>query len=746
MTDHDDNGWLEDAAVPTFFQSVAVECVVVVFLRAGTFDEPLALTGVTELALRAALAGLPTGHAVRESRIDGQLSSIVLAGDADEVSETLRALAELLGEPDEARIAGELRRARSGVTEQHRGPRELHLGKRFGSRGPGTSDLPRYGPYRASTEDVAHRARRAFTAGNAALVLLAEDPFELSFELPAGGGDPPASAPALDAIVLPARGSGPPGGVSASVELPCTLAGRLAFALLLGRLEATGTPGDLSATVEQIAAGELIGLLAAPVADAYLEQAGAAIVGEAAALARRPPELEELRAAIGAWLAEIGDTPYSFGRFVVAESLLGSRHASREELVDRLWELEPADVALAAELMSATLLLLLPPGVAIDELRALPAPAPRPRVRGRRHRAVGAAIDWAAWGRGVLIVGDEGLSHVVRHGPVVTMLFDDVEVVVDYQVGGSEKNRLRNLDDGVLVLVGSASWLQVDPRLWRRGERVRSTILEHVAAEHVVAVPKGERAVVAGTQAIERQQRLARRRVRRALTIFAGTIAFVVARAVWAGSREVGSRQAGCARVGGDGATRMDCSGDGARYRVLATTEQGAKPCPRPTDAIVATKGSFLEELCLRSRRAPHAGDPGGGGGILVAGDCIADPTNGTADPETRCGSAADWATVAAITTGRARCPRAALDVVTRATFAPERFLCLSGGPAVIERGDCVTDPQIAGLEEVRCGLPEAAYRVTDRVASRGRCPEGAEDALVQRALPRAAVACLRRA
>ena len=735
MTDHDDNGWLEDAAVPTFFQSVSGEVVVVVFLRAGTFDEPLALTGITELALRAALAGLPIGHAVRESRIDGQLSSIVLAGAEHAVRETLRALAQLLAEPDTARIDGELRRARSGVAEQHRGPRELHLGKRFGSRGPGMSDLPRYGPYKASAEDVARRARRAFTAANAALVLLAEDPFELSFELGAGGGDPPASAPALDTVVLPARASGPPGGVSASVELPCTLAGRLAFALLRGRLEAAGTPGHLSAAVEQIGPGELIGLLAAPVADAYLEQAGSAIVREVAALAREPLELDELRAAIGAWLAEIGDTPYSFGRFVAAEALLGSRHGSRKDIVDRLWELQPADVALAAELMSTTLLLLVAPGVAIDDLDALAAPTPGPRVHGRRHRAAGAAIGWAAWRRGVLLVGDEGLSHVVRRGPVVTMLFDDVQVVVDH-------------DDGVLVLVGSASWLEVDPRLWRRGERVRSAILEHVAGEHVVPVPKGARAVVAGTPAIEHEQGTARRRAPRALTILAGTIAFVAALALWADGRGDGSQRAGCARVGGDGATRVDCSDADARYRVLATTSQGAAPCPPATDAIVSFAGSLTERSCLRSLRAPHAGDPGGGGGggILLAGDCIADPTHGTADPETRCGSRAHWGTVAAVTTGRARCPRSALDVVTRATVAPERFVCLSGGPAVIERGDCVTDPQIAGLEEVRCGLPEAAYRVTDRVASRARCPAGAQDALVQRALPHAAVACLRRA
>lgn len=733
MTDRDPNGWLEGTAVPTFFQSVPGERVVVVFLRAGSFDEPLVLTGITELALRAALAGLPRGHAVRESRIDGQLSTIVLAGDEDDVLETLNELATLLREPDGARIQGELARAKSAVGEHPRGPRELHLAKRFGSRGPGAADLPRYGPFKASVDDVANWARQAFAASNAALLLLAEEPLELDFELTLGGGASPATAVGLVDVALPVRARGAAGGVSASVELPGTLAGRLAFRLLHDRLEAAGTPGNLSAVVERIGERELVGLLAAPVADAFLEQAGSAIVREAAALAREPPEPEELRAALGAWLAEVGATPYTFGRFVVGEALLGSRHDSRAEIVDRLWEVEPADVALAAQLMSSTLLLLLPPGVAIDELGEIEPPPRTPRVKGRRHRAVGVAIDWAAFGRGVVFVGDEGISHLERSGMVMTVLFDDVELVVDY-------------DDGVLVLIGSSTWLQVDPRLWRRGERVRAAILEHVAAERVVPVPKGERQVLAGTQAIKHEQRKARRSLLKALSIFFGTIAFVVALGVWASGRKDAEQPGRCATVADDRATRLDCSDGEARYRVLGITTPGAKPCPLPTDAVVPIAGAFSDQGCLRSLRPPHASAPGGGGGILLAGDCIADPTAGLAMPETRCGSPTEWATVSAITTSRGRCPRSALDVVSRATFEPDRFLCLSGGPGVIEPGDCVTDPLVTGLEEVRCGLPEAAFRVSKRVASRQACPAGAQFASVLHALPHAAVACLRRA
>ncbi len=105
MTDeptHDDAGghWIEGASVPTFFVPVDGDHVAVVFLRGGEFAEPLALTGISEIALRAAVAGLPEGHAVRELRVEGLLSTIVLAGDAGDVAAPLRILATRLSEPD----------------------------------------------------------------------------------------------------------------------------------------------------------------------------------------------------------------------------------------------------------------------------------------------------------------------------------------------------------------------------------------------------------------------------------------------------------------------------------------------------------------------------------------------------------------------------------------------------------------------------------------------------------------------
>jgi hypothetical protein len=59
--------------------------------------------------------------------------------------------------------------------------------------------------------------------------------------------------------------------------------------------------------------------------------------------------------------------------------------------------------------------------------------------------------------------------------------------------------------------------------------------------------------------------------------------------------------------------------------------------------------------------------------------------------------------------------------------------------------GDCVTDQSVTQRLEVGCGSPAAAFRVVARVAARTGCPSGADPVLLPRALPKAAVACLRR-
>jgi hypothetical protein len=727
--------WLEGTDVPTFWVPAAGGLGVVLFVRAGEFDEPLALTGVTEIALRAAIAALPPGHSVGELRIGGTLSTIGVSGDEGDVRETLRLLAATLSEPREDRIRAELQRARARVDQRVSGLRELHLTRRFGSRGPGAADLPQYGPFKAEVADVLQVARRAFVDGNVALLVLGEEPPDLSFELRPGSRRA-VPRPNGD-LELPARMKGGSGGVSASMELPDALPGRLAFRLLMSRLETRGTSGDLAAGVEQVGDRDVIATIHAPVTDAFIETAGAAIVQETSAIAQTPPPSDELRDVSAAWLADASATPYAFGWFVVSQMLLGVRLESRADLVDRLWEIEPEDVSLSAGLMTKTMLLLLPDGAEIaDELipeRGLPG-SPE-RIQGTRYRPVGGGIGWAAHARGELFVGDEGVSQVTRSGAVHTVRFDDLELVIDY-------------DDRVVGLVGSRSWLQVDPRLWRSGDDARTTILDHVPGDRVVPLPKGEQARLADELTIEHERQAARRNLGKAVAIAAGTLAFIGLLALWASGRDEPKPLANCAMVTSGRATPVDCSSADAQSRLLATMSfdgSAVGSCPLVTDDIVPMVDSVTDYACLRRLRPPHPGDPGRGGGVLRAGDCVADPAAGPPGQEAPCGSARNWATVSATAANPAHCPRPAVDYLTRPSDSLKPIVCLARGPGVLTPGNCVTDQSVTQLLEVGCGSPAAAFRVVARVAAPGSCASGGEPVLLPRALPKAAVACLRR-
>jgi hypothetical protein len=313
--------------------------------------------------------------------------------------------------------------------------------------------------------------------------------------------------------------------------------------------------------------------------------------------------------------------------------------------------------------------------------------------------------------------------------------FDDVEVLVDH-------------DDGVFALIGSRSWLQIDPRLWRNGDLVRSTIFHYVAPAQVVLVPKGELAVASGGLAIQQEQKAARRGLAKALAILVGVVGFVGVLALWASAHDEPKPPGHCVVVENGRATRVACSSAEARARLLATTAfdgSGARPCPTLTDDIVPMVDSVAEYGCLRRLVPPHPGDRGRGGGILRVGDCVVDPDTGPPGQEAPCGSGRDWATVAALAASPARCAPPAVDFTTRPADSSDPIVCLARGPGVMTRGDCVTDQSVTQLVEVRCGSPEAAFRVVARVAAPGRCRSHDESALVPRGLPRAAVACLRR-
>lgn len=119
-----------------------------------------------------------------------------------------------------------------------------------------------------------------------------------------------------------------------------------------------------------------------------------------------------------------------------------------------------------------------------------------------------------------------------------------------------------------------------------------------------------------------------------------------------------------CAARGGDTYRQVACDDPAAVARVTlrrAGDSAGAPRCPATTDFVLDGGPGYA---CMRDLRAPHPGDPGGGGGPnTIVGDCVyqALPTEAR---ETACdgtGARPPGYKVTAVVTDRSQCPATTL-------------------------------------------------------------------------------------
>ncbi|MFC4058351.1 hypothetical protein ACFOWE_08600 [Planomonospora corallina] len=208
--------------------------------------------------------------------------------------------------------------------------------------------------------------------------------------------------------------------------------------------------------------------------------------------------------------------------------------------------------------------------------------------------------------------------------------------------------------------------------------------------------------------------------------------------------------------------------------RVISVVGARAADCPAETDELVAipaapaAPGGHAEaaeaqaagepggpgELsvhgartgrtaCVRSLAGPHAGDPGGGGGVLRAGDCLA-----LRGGELPCSARGWYGRVLAVVDRAGPCPRGALDALA---VGERSVACLGAGGGMLAVGDCVVEPRgplvsRRALAKAPCDSPRAWAEVTARSGSRAGCPAGSDRYLRVRGpgIPRP-VTCLRR-
>jgi hypothetical protein len=160
----------------------------------------------------------------------------------------------------------------------------------------------------------------------------------------------------------------------------------------------------------------------------------------------------------------------------------------------------------------------------------------------------------------------------------------------------------------------------------------------------------------------------------------------------------------------------VDCAAPDASARATrALADRPDNECPTDTDLAVAGGGTLL---CLVNLRAPHPGAPGQGGGVIRAGDCVANPATGQTE-ELVCAKGGYYATVLARVDRTALCPPPASEALSlRAASHP--VACLRPRAEV---GSCLDRAAVGPPDAVPCSDRRAVGKVLARVATADRCP-----------------------
>lgn len=193
---------------------------------------------------------------------------------------------------------------------------------------------------------------------------------------------------------------------------------------------------------------------------------------------------------------------------------------------------------------------------------------------------------------------------------------------------------------------------------------------------------------------------------------------------------------------------RVACSDHRAQGTVIAVVDgppSATEACLEQTDFFATQPG---EVICLRRTSGVHPGDPGRGGGVYRAGDCVAaDASTGVS--EVPCGAPTEFETVVARVAAVAECAAPAVRFATLENGSA-RILCLGDGAGMAGEGECIGDPERppVSFEAIPCTDLAARARVLRRVPTTGACqavPQQTHYVEDPSGLPTTRVVCLRK-
>ncbi|MDL4772393.1 MULTISPECIES: hypothetical protein [Thermomonosporaceae] len=195
-------------------------------------------------------------------------------------------------------------------------------------------------------------------------------------------------------------------------------------------------------------------------------------------------------------------------------------------------------------------------------------------------------------------------------------------------------------------------------------------------------------------------------------------------------------------------ARRVSCTAKDAKAKVVKVVKAGERSafvlpmgqsepdCPDGADAVMNVtlndKDKRYWETCTRNLAGPHPGDPGAGGGMLGAGDCVGDlQIMGSEEP---CTGTGWYGKVVARVPAERDCPASrTLETARLSRFGgstvPRPVVCIGAGGKVLSSGDCIGDISfmVNGPQKQACSSQSAIAKITARVDTRKECPSGSD-------------------
>ncbi|MGQ2911702.1 hypothetical protein [Aeromicrobium sp.] len=448
-------------------------------IRTGAADERLPESGWTHLLEHVTLHGTSRPGPLDVNGSVGLLTTSFTAhGPIEAVTQHLAEVTRRLGEP----VDSDLDRERQVLAAEARlrgGPVERALAQRYGARGPGTVSYGELGLAAASSLSLSALATRAFTAGNAVLVLDGPPPPELVLHLPDGPHLPvPQARPVetnLPAMYVEESGLVASGVVprSSAAMIFAELARESLTDLLRHDKAAAYAPWTV---YERVDTEHAVVVAGSDVAPGLLPT----LANTAISWSRgRHYDTAGVQAQVERLVQTMTD-PYATAGHAAAAAhawLLDREERTTEELLSQVRDVSDFDVAVVADTWCRSLLLGIPGDTTWNDQMRRSAPRLQAPRRGRVHRH----RNWPAV-RGRLVVTNDGVVQTQARRGALAHAFEPGSLeLVGYA------------DDGRRYLVDAEGWpLVLDPRAWARGDAAVRAV-DAATPPHVrVPLPRDE--------------------------------------------------------------------------------------------------------------------------------------------------------------------------------------------------------------------------------------------------------------